>query len=127
MMTLDDIKLAVDMGLTVHWSNTAYTVTRWQSKISPHVVHYDVSHRDMTCGLTHLDGITMDYDGDDFFIADNWRRWPTHRLERLLDEGGMEDVYIYDDIILELALRASQYDQYPVDIPTDNDQELPAP
>lgn len=62
-MTLSEIKAAVRRGDTVHWGNPGYTVVV-DSTDSWYIVH-----RHNTIGLTWTDGVTLNGDPDDFYIA----------------------------------------------------------
>ncbi len=64
-MNLSEIKTAVDNGQTVHWSNTGYVV------ISDRPGHYLIHclSNDNYCGLTWLDGVTLNGEESQFFIG----------------------------------------------------------
>ena len=63
-MTLNEIKKAVDDGHNVYWKNPMYKVIR-------NGLHYDIecSANGSCTGLTWLDGVTMDYKLQDFFMT----------------------------------------------------------
>jgi hypothetical protein len=69
-MTLDEIKAAVEAGKTVHWSNEGYTV------IKDSLGQWLIVHKDMTIGLTWRDGVTMNGEPEEFFIAEEefWQK-----------------------------------------------------
>ena len=63
-MTLSEIKSAVQGGSRVYWSNTAYEVIHdsiGQWLIKCHINGHCI-------GLTHMDGVTMNENEEDFFI-----------------------------------------------------------
>ena len=63
-MTLDEIKTAIAKRQSVYWSNEAYIV--YQDRIG----QYLIEHLNGSCiGLTHLDGVTLNGNESDFFIA----------------------------------------------------------
>lgn len=63
-MTLDEIKTAIAKRKSVYWSNKAYIV--YQDSIG----QYLIEHLNGSCiGLTHLDGVTLNGNESDFFIA----------------------------------------------------------
>ncbi len=63
-MTLQEIKTAVDNGLTVHWKNELYVVTKGKSD------YYIVcTSNNYVIGLTWQGEVTMNGKEEDFFIA----------------------------------------------------------
>lgn len=64
-MTLEQIKEAVLAGKTVHWATKGYTVQHHP------IGGFNIicTSNDNCCGLTHRDGVTMNGDEDQFFIA----------------------------------------------------------
>jgi hypothetical protein len=63
-MTLNEIKLAVEAGQSVHWSHDGYSVIK--DKLDRFLI---VCHRNDHCwGLTWTDGITMNEKEADFYI-----------------------------------------------------------
>ena len=66
-MTLQEIKVAVMAGHTVHWANTAYIV-KYAPAIDEFLIHCLLNE---TCiGLTWRDGVTMNGREDQFFMAE---------------------------------------------------------
>lgn len=64
-MTLDEIKAAVDAGRVVHWKNPSYRVIK--DCIGQYLV---ICRMNGACiSLTHLDGVTMNGQPDDFYTA----------------------------------------------------------
>lgn len=64
-MTLDEIKAAVERGDTVHWSNTLYRVIH--DSVGQWLIICDANQ---SCiGLTWMDGVTMNGEPEQFFIA----------------------------------------------------------
>ena len=63
-MRVDEIKAAVDAGLTVHWASPAYVVIK-----AP--VGYLIKCRDNgnVIGLTWRDGVTLNGREDEFYLA----------------------------------------------------------
>lgn len=64
-MTVDEIKDAVDQGLTVHWANTCYRVKRHDA--GGYYIAHDSGH---AIGLTMADGVTLNGEPFEFFLAD---------------------------------------------------------
>jgi hypothetical protein len=64
-MTLTEICAAVDQGKTVHWSNQGYKVIKSKDKYLICCVW-----NNNCIGLTHRDGVTMNGEAREFFIAD---------------------------------------------------------
>tara|TARA_R110001592_G_C13193003_1_gene753528 strand:- start:8972 stop:9217 length:246 start_codon:yes stop_codon:yes gene_type:complete len=63
-MTLEQIKTAVKLGKTVHWSNDSYIVTKG--------LLVKCLTNDHCVGLTHLDGVNWEYgNGDKFYLKDD--------------------------------------------------------
>jgi hypothetical protein len=63
-MTLEEIKAAVDKGLTVHWANTGYVVKKDNTNSYYIMCRYNSD----LIGLTHLDGKTLNGKPNQFFI-----------------------------------------------------------
>lgn len=67
-MNLDQIKKAVDSGMSVHWMNEGYLVVK--DKAGQYLVGFAVgSNRENYVGLTWADGVTMNEKPEDFFIS----------------------------------------------------------
>lgn len=66
-MTLNEIKHAVEAGHTVHWKNPGYRVIKDQS--GQWLIQYGQGSRAWWIGLTYLDGVTMNGEEADFYIA----------------------------------------------------------
>ena len=65
-MTLQEIKAAVLAGKTVHWASTAYAVKYSERGDCFNIVYTP----DGNCiGLTHQDGVTMNGQPEEFFLA----------------------------------------------------------
>jgi hypothetical protein len=64
-MTLNEIRAAVDAGQTVHWSNQGYKVIKSKSGYLICCVL-----NNSCIGLTHRDGVTMNGEPDQFFVAE---------------------------------------------------------
>ena len=64
-MTLAEIQSAVESGQTVHWSNTDYRVV--DGGQGGWLVKCEIN--DHCIGLTWRDGVTMDFDPQDFFVV----------------------------------------------------------
>lgn len=63
IMSLEEIKTAVESGKGVYWSNNGYRV------IKDNIGQWLIEHCDGHCiGLTHRDGKTMNGNPEDFFI-----------------------------------------------------------
>lgn len=65
-MNLQEIKTAVDAGKRVHWANAGYSVIR--DSLGQYLIVYGLNG--FTIGLTHRDGVTLNGDEEQFFIAD---------------------------------------------------------
>lgn len=65
-MTLQEIKNAVDNGLTVCWSNNGYQVVKWTNGY--HIVYKPSGN---AIGLTWKDGITMNGSQEEFYILES--------------------------------------------------------
>lgn len=63
MMTLEQIKAAVDAGKKVCHMSTAYIVRKWSNGY-----HIFCTFNDYAIGLTHQDGVTMNGKPEDFYI-----------------------------------------------------------
>jgi hypothetical protein len=63
-MTLEEIKTAVQTGRTVHWASHAYTVKQWSGGRFAIVCTNGSSFM-----LTQADGVTMNGEPADFFVA----------------------------------------------------------
>lgn len=70
-MTLDEIKSAVDAGKVVHWKNYAYRVIK--DSLGQYLILCTMNQN--CIGLTHLDGVTMNGEPEDFFVADHPTLW----------------------------------------------------
>ena len=82
-MTLDQIKSAVEAGEKVYWSNPSYEVIKDKKG------QWMVCHTNGYCvGLTHADGVTMDYKGEDFFIGLN----PDEDFEHANEKASAKDM-----------------------------------
>jgi hypothetical protein len=67
-MTLQEIKAAVDAGRTVHWKNSGYRVIK--DSLGRYLIGFDIGgRRENYSGLTHLDGVTMNGEPEDFYEA----------------------------------------------------------
>jgi hypothetical protein len=65
MMTLDEIKTAVESGKTVHWENEAYRVVK--DSIGQWLVHCTIN--DHYVGLTTQSGDLREGEQSGFYIA----------------------------------------------------------
>jgi hypothetical protein len=63
-MKVEEIKKAVDDGLTVHWANELYTVIK--DKIGQYLIH--CRSNDHCIGLTWMDNTTLNGDETEFYI-----------------------------------------------------------
>ena len=69
MLTLDQIKQHVRDGKRVHWMNPAYTVIL--DSVGQWLIAYRHGHSNANyIGLTWRDGVTMNGDPADFYLAD---------------------------------------------------------
>lgn len=69
-MKLEQIKAAVDHGLTVRWSNYSYTVVKDSGSASDYSIVYDIAGpQENRVGLTWSDGVRMSEDEDEFFVS----------------------------------------------------------
>lgn len=66
-MTASEIREAVRAGRTVHWSNDGYTVTKGKNDLDFLIRCESNGH---CIGLTWQDGVTLNGDPEDFYIAD---------------------------------------------------------
>lgn len=66
-MNAQEIKQAVNEGKTVHWSSGAYKVERDTRDAEKYLIV--CSRNGHTIGLTHRDGVTLNGNESDFFIA----------------------------------------------------------
>lgn len=66
-MTLSEIKSAVRDGKTVHWKNHGYRVI-YAPKLNDFLIRFD--YNDDCIGLTWVDGVTMNGEEADFFLAE---------------------------------------------------------
>jgi len=64
-MTLEEIKKAIADDKTVHWASDIYEVIL--DDIGQYLIKCELN--DHCIGLTWLDGVTMNGDEDQFFIA----------------------------------------------------------
>lgn len=69
-MNLDDIKKAVDKGLTVHWCNGGYIVEKTDD--GRYFIRCTMNG-DCTM-LTWADGVTMNGSENDFYITEKFSR-----------------------------------------------------
>jgi hypothetical protein len=68
-MKLEQIKAAVDHGLTVHWGNYSYTVVKDSGSASDYSIVYDIAGpKENRIGLTWSDGWRMSEDEGEFFV-----------------------------------------------------------
>ena len=65
-MKLEEIKQAVDKGLTVHWSNGGYVVEK--AKDGRYFIRCTMNNNYIM--LTWADGVTMNDDENDFYIGE---------------------------------------------------------
>lgn len=65
-MTVQEIKSAVDNGITVHWSNELYTVIKDKLKYL-----IKCSSNNHCIGLTWKDGTTLNGKESEFYISEN--------------------------------------------------------
>ncbi len=64
-MSLAEIKAAIEAGQRVFWCNPGYEVIK--DKLGQYLIKCRMNSSCM--GLTHLDGITLNGDEDEFFIG----------------------------------------------------------
>ena len=64
-MNLDEIKASVESGQTVHWANQAYRVIK--DNVGQWLIICDIN--DHCIGLTWRDGVTMNGEEEQFFVA----------------------------------------------------------
>ena len=69
-MTLEQIKAAVREGNTVHWSNEGYVVKLHRFRSGEEQWSVVCIYNDHAIGLTHADGVTMNGEPKEFYIAD---------------------------------------------------------
>ena len=69
MMTLEEIKAAVEAGRKVYWSNKGYQVIK--DKLGQWLVKYEPTGH--CWGLTHTDEVTMNGRPEDFFMCPRFR------------------------------------------------------
>lgn len=67
-MTLDEIKKAVDDGITVCWSNRSYVVIPNGKVADSYLIKF--LGNDHMIGLTWADNVTLNGKEEDFFIDD---------------------------------------------------------
>ena len=65
-MNLEEIKASVESGETVHWANDQYRVIKADN--GGWLVRCDTNGH--CIGLTHLDGVTMNGEEEDFYICE---------------------------------------------------------
>lgn len=91
MMTLEEIKEAVNEGKTVHWASDAYTVV----KRSDGEWYILCTVNNNAIGLTWRDGVTMNGKPEQFYIADEaargGHRLLTRRATALADLSATDD------------------------------------
>ena len=68
-MNLNEIKIAVNNGLIVKWSNDSYTIVSNKKGVL-YIQHENgkMDNSGSCIGLTWLDGVTMNGNEDDFYI-----------------------------------------------------------
>lgn len=66
-MTLDEIKTAVDAGQKVYWFNRGYEVKK--DSLGQYLIKFIPNGH--CIGLTHLDGVTLNGEPDEFFVESN--------------------------------------------------------
>jgi hypothetical protein len=66
-MNLEEIKASVESGQTVHWANQAYRIIK--DNVGQWLIKCDIN--DHCIGLTWRDGVTMNGEEEQFFVADN--------------------------------------------------------
>lgn len=71
-MTLAEIKGAVERGDTVHWSNTGYHVSK--DRIGQWLIVYTHNGHTDAIGLTWTDGVTLNGEPAEFFVAPKPKR-----------------------------------------------------
>jgi hypothetical protein len=76
-MTLEQIKTAVKLGKTVHWSNDNYIVTKG--------LLVKCLSSGYCVGLSYLDGFDWDY-GDEFYLKDDSASIVPDYIERGLSD-----------------------------------------
>ena len=67
-MELAEVKTAVLAGKTVHWASSAYVVTHAGDDAHRGFCIVCI-HNDSAIGLTWRDGVTMNGDAEDFYVA----------------------------------------------------------
>lgn len=63
-MTLDEIKTAIDAGQKVYWYNRGYEVKK--DSLGQYLIKFIPNGH--CIGLTHLDGVTLNGEPDEFFV-----------------------------------------------------------
>ena len=69
-MELAEVKTAVLAGETVHWASSAYVVTHAGDDAHRGFCIVCI-HNDSAIGLTWRDGVTMNGDVEDFYVAED--------------------------------------------------------
>jgi hypothetical protein len=64
-MSLAEIKAAVEAGQTVHWANEGYVVVK--DRIGQFLIVF--TSNKSTIGLTWKDGVTLNGESEQFYIA----------------------------------------------------------
>ena len=109
-MTLQEIKKAVDQGLTVHWASELFQVINdrtgylIQCKSNGHII-----------GLTWADGITMNGEEHQFFVAEEGQKFARmcYMSGRPINEGHVYkdgEKYFGSDEALAAYLRSNNID-----------------
>jgi len=88
-MELAEIKAAVLAGETVHWASSAYVVTH-AGDDADRGFCIVCTLNDSAIGLTWRDGVTMNGDVEDFYMAAQRFYVPVADLLAFLDAGGVD-------------------------------------
>lgn len=68
-MNVEQIKAAVDAGLTVHWAQTNYVVVKGKKQLADEYLIKCLGNDNVT-GLTWKDGVTLNGKEEEFFLAE---------------------------------------------------------
>jgi len=68
-MNLEEIKAAVDAGVTVHWAQPNYVVVKGKQQFADEYL-IKCLNNDNVIGLTWRDGVTLNGREDEFYLAD---------------------------------------------------------
>jgi hypothetical protein len=68
-MNLEEIKAAVDAGLTVHWAQSNYVVVKGKKQLADEYLIKCLGNGNVI-GLTWCDGVTLNGREDQFYLAD---------------------------------------------------------